>query len=145
MLARRASCGRFLEDGHGGDWEEGPQFSLLCAKLRGESQKFECCQIKLHSPQQLGRRGLGTAKRQRTQERTQDRGTAVMAEKQSTVLGRCLEVGRRERLGQAKKNYGQLGGGMLERSWTPPPTTVPLEDIALQRGRGGFECKRPGL
>ena len=85
----------YLEDGHGGDWEEDPQFSLLCAKLRGESQKFECCQIKLHSPQQLGRRGLGTAKRQRTQERTQDRGTAVMAGKQSTMPGRCLEVGRR--------------------------------------------------
>lgn len=143
MLARWASCGRFLEDGHGGDWEEGPQFSLLCAKLRGESQKFECCQIKLHSPQQLGRRGLGTAKRQRTQERTQDRGTAVMAGKQGTMPGRCLEVGRRERLGQVKKNYGQFGGGMLERA--PPPTTVPLEDIALQRGRRGFECKRPGL
>lgn len=111
MLARRASCGRFLEDGHGGDWEEGPQFSLLCAKLRGESQKFECCQIKLHSPQQLGKRGLGTAKRQRTQERTQDRGTVVTAEKQSTMLGRCLEVGRRERLGQVKKNYGRFGGG----------------------------------
>lgn len=59
-----------LEDGHGGDWEEGPQFSLLYVKLRGESQKFECCQIKLHSPQQLGKRGLGTAKRQRTQEQT---------------------------------------------------------------------------
>ena len=74
MLARRASRGRFLhrqrsayvltpglwtknaylEDGHGGDWEEGPQFSLLCAKLRGESQKFECCQIKVHSPNNSG-------------------------------------------------------------------------------------------
>lgn len=42
-----------------------------------------------------------------------------MAEKQSTMLGRCLEAGRRERLGQAKKNYGQFGGGMLERALDP--------------------------
>jgi hypothetical protein len=83
-----------LEDGHGGDWEEGSQFSLLCAKLRGESQKFECCRIKLHSPQQVGKRGLGTAKRQRTQRQTQDRGTVVMAEKQSTNV--CTLLGGRQ-------------------------------------------------
>ena len=49
-----------------------------------------------------------------------------MADKQSTMLARCWEISRRERLGQVKKIMDSLVVECWNGPWTPPRTTVLL-------------------